>query len=61
MRRLLRAGALFCSLFTFPTLSYALDVDSLPVWNPDILLDKAATPEPVDTAQAENRLETHGY
>ena len=61
MRRLLRAGALFCSLFTFPTLSFALDVDSLPVWNPDILLDKAATPEPVDTAQAENRLETHGY
>ena len=59
MRRLLWSGAL-CFLLAFPVGALALDVDSLPVWNPDILLQNSAAPV-ADTASTENRLETHGY
>ena len=61
MRRLLRSGALFCCLLAFPTGALALDIDSLPVWNPDILSNKAEPAAPPDTAHATSNLETHGY
>lgn len=61
MRRLLRAGALFGYLLAFPVGALALDVDSLPVWNPDVLANSAQVSAPSDTAYAGNRLETHGY
>ena len=55
MRRLLWVGALTVGK------AFSLDVDSLPVWNPDILSNKVEASVPADTANAENRLETHGY
>ena len=55
MRRLLCVGALMVGR------AFSLDIDSLPVWNPDILSHKADAAVPADTAHVENRLETHGY
>ena len=55
MRRLLWVGALTVGK------AFSLEVDSLPVWNPDILSNKVEASVPADTANAENRLETHGY
>ena len=61
MRRLLRSGALLFCLLAFPAGAFALDIDSLPVWNPDKLLNKVETAAPPDTVQVTNNLETHGY
>ena len=55
MRRLLCVGALIVWR------AFSLDIDSRPVWNPDILSHKADAAVPADTAHVENRLETHGY
>lgn len=55
MRRLLWVGALSVGK------AFSLDIDSLPVWNPDILSHKVEASAPADTAHVENRLETHGY
>lgn len=55
MRRLLWVGALMVGK------ALALDIDSLPVWNPDILLNRAEVAAPPDTAHVTNNLETHGY
>ena len=60
MWRLLWAGALICALFVFPAGALALDVDSLPVWNPDSLVPQSA-PAVADTAVTEQHIETHGY
>ena len=61
MRRLLWAGALILALFVFPVGAFALDVDSLPVWNPDLLVQKKVEPAVADTASGEQGLETHGF
>ena len=62
MRRLLWAGALFFALI-LPESAFALDVDSLPVWNQDSIV-REIPPVVLDSgnaAQSEQRLETHGY
>ncbi|WP_233142957.1 hypothetical protein [Fibrobacter sp. UWR2] len=48
-------------MLAFPAGAFALDIDSLPVWNPDKLLNKVETAAPPDTVQVTNNLETHGY
>lgn len=54
MRRLLWAGVLVaCKAF-------ALDVEQLPVWNPDSLF-RDSVPVAVDSARPVQSLETHGY
>lgn len=54
MRRLLWAGVLVaCKAF-------ALDVEQLPVWNPDSLF-RDSIPVAVDSARPVQSLETHGY
>lgn len=54
MRRLLWAGVLVaCKAF-------ALDVEQLPVWNPDPLF-RDSVPVAVDSARPVQSLETHGY
>ncbi|OWV02442.1 hypothetical protein B7994_02680 [Fibrobacter sp. UWR2] len=57
----MRSGALLFCLLAFPAGAFALDIDSLPVWNPDKLLNKVETAAPPDTVQVTNNLETHGY
>ena len=39
--------------------AFALDIDSLPVWNPEILV-RGTEPTALDSAYAESALETHG-
>ena len=39
--------------------AFALDIDSLPVWNPEILV-RGTEPTTLDSAYAESSLETHG-
>jgi len=53
MRRLLWVGALLAGK------AFSLDVDSLPVWSPDLLRHTNEKP-PVDTFQTTSKLETHG-
>lgn len=56
MRSVLCLGMLFVSL------AFALDVDSLPVWNPSILENKnVETPSPVEVDSSHAEIETHGY
>ena len=57
MRSILCLGLLFVSF------AFALDVDSLPVWNPSILENKNAEQlSPVDEADSSHaEIETHGY
>ena len=53
MRRWLWVGALLAGK------AFSLDVDSLPVWSPDLLSHKNEAPA-VDSAREDSRLETHG-
>lgn len=39
----------------------ARDVETIPVWNPEILKDKKSVPVGADTARRTDSLETHGY
>ena len=39
--------------------AFALDIDSLPVWNPEILV-RGVEPVAQDSAGTQSRLETHG-
>ena len=48
---------LLCALFAVE--AFALDIDSLPVWNPEILV-RGTTQQVPDSAYVESNLETHG-
>ena len=55
MRIILCLGMLLASL------AFALDVDSLPVWNPSILENKTVEGTPVKEDSSRAEIETHGY
>ena len=55
MRIILCLGVLLASL------AFALDVDSLPVWNPSILEKKSAETPLVEADSSHAEIETHGY
>ena len=55
MRSILCLGLLLASF------AFALDVDSLPVWNPSILENKDVEAPPVEADSSHASIETHGY
>ena len=50
-----------CLGMLLASLAFALDVDSLPVWNPSILENKTVEGTPVKEDSSRAEIETHGY